>query len=196
MVRHLCQSDLYAQLAQVLGYFQADEAAADDQGLFGMILGDVGLDGHRVGDVPDSKDLLGGKAGNGRRGGVCAHGQNQGVVGFLIVFSGLEVPDGDGFLLRMDGYRFAVYPDVHTEPAVEALRCLQGQGRAIPDGAAQVIGEPAVGKGNVGPLFYNHNVCVFVQTAQPGRSRSAACHTADNQYFFLAHSKCSLSNDI
>ena len=77
----------------------------------------------------------------------------------------------------------ALHPHIHVETGVESLGGLQLQRLPLGDGAADVVGQAAVGKRDVLALFKQDDLGVFVVAAQPGSGAGAAGHTAHNQNF-------------
>ena len=54
----------------------------------------------------------------------------------------------------------------------------------MPDDVADVIGQSAVGKGNVLPSFEQNDPILLTQPAQAGRRRRTPCNTADDDDLF------------
>ncbi len=171
---------IHAQLPQVFRQLQTDEPAPRQHGGPGPVLPDKFLHAEGVLHRPQGEQLLQPDAGQSWLRGLRPGGENQLVIAFLEFLAGLQILDGDSFALRVESRDLVADPHLHPEAGEEALRRLKGQGLRVGDRTANVIGQAAVGIGNVpGPLKHD-DLRLFVQTAEPGRRRGASRHTAYN----------------
>ena len=184
MIGHLHNGHIQTGVQEVFGHFHANVAAADNDGLFALAESHhLVPDGVGVGDVAQGEDVGGLGALDGRHQGLGAGGENQLVIGFGVLPVLLEIVDGDGLPGTVDGHHLRQHPDVNAEPVVKALRRLQRQGALFGDLTADIVGQTAVGKGDVLAAFQQYNFAALIQTTQAGRSAGAAGHTADNHSF-------------
>ena len=183
MVGQLHNGHFQPGLFQVFRHFHTDIAAAYHNGAFGELFFHIVPDLDGVGNVPQGKHPRIVHPVHLGHQGCCAGGQNQLVIAFGVIFTGLDIVHGDLLFLRIDGGDFIPYPHIHIEPAVEALGCLESESRFLVDLTADVIGQAAVGKGDVLSPLEHDDLCLFIQTTQTGRRRSAASHATYNQNF-------------
>ena len=66
----------------------------------------------------------------------------------------------------------------NTEPGEKALRGLEGQRLRVFNDAADIIGQAAVGIGNVARPLKHHDLCLFIQSADAGRGGGTARYAA------------------
>ena len=181
----LDDGDIHPQLPQILRQLQADEAAAGQDGGLGVMGIDVVLDTEGVLYGAQGEQLLQPHAGKPGLGGLGAGREDQLVVGLLKFRPGLQILDGDGFFVRMEGGDLMSHPHIHPEAVKEALRRLEGQGLRVLDHPADVVGQAAVGVGDVPRPLKDHDLRLFVQPAQPGRRRGPSRYAADDDYLHV-----------
>ena len=189
LIRGLDQRDVKPCMRQVFRHFKADESAADHRGPCELPALHQRPDGVCVRDGPESADPLRVDPRNLRAQGRGAGGDHQIVVGLLVFSAGLQFPDRYGFCFPMDGHRLVANPHVHPEALCHQLRRHQKQGIAVSDHVSHVIGQSAVGIGNIGPALKKHDLPFSVQPAQPSRAACSACDAANDHgfAFFVAH---------
>lgn len=174
LVRQLNGRDVHSGVDQILHHLHADEAAAHHQGPGWLGLGQISLDGVAVRHVPQ-REYIGQ---NGTRE-VRAHGRRTGrehqfVVAFLIGLSAGELEDRHNLAGPIDGRHFALYAHFYVEPLLHGFRRLQEQLIPFLDGAADVIGQPAVCKRDVFSPFKQEDLRLFIQASQTGGGAGAA----------------------
>ena len=81
---------------------------------------------------------------------------------------------------RVDRRDLGLHPHVQVEPRLQALGGLQQQVAAVRDGAADVVGQAAVGERHVAAALEDDDLVGLVEPAQAGGSRCAAGHSADD----------------
>ena len=72
-----------------------------------------------------------------------------------------------------------------AEAGEKALRRLEGQGLGVLDDPADVIGQAAVGVGDVPGPLEDHDLRLFVQPPEPGRRRGPSRYAADDDYLHV-----------
>ena len=183
---HEC--DFQPGMAELLGHFDADESAADHDGCLRVI--GKRLDPVRVRNGPERVDERRVDAGDARtdRGGPC--GDHEFVVG-LLVFGSVASADRDRFSRTVNGHRLAFRADVDVEFAPHLFHCLDEQRVAAADRSADIVGEAAVGVGNILPALKKDDLSLFIQASEPCRAGRPAGNAADNyrfHRFLLFHS--------
>jgi hypothetical protein len=73
--------------------------------------------------------------------------------------------------------------DVQIELRVQAFGGLLEKPRPILDHPAEVVGQAAVGKGNVAALFQNDDLIFFRKAPKSRRGRGSPSHPAHNNDF-------------
>ena len=182
LVGGLHQGDLLAQLAQVLRGLQADEAAADDRHPLHVLIDHVVLQGGDVHHVADGEDV--GQVGaldGGGDDGPGAGREDQDVVALGVDAAVLDLLHLDGLGGAVDGEDLLAGAHVDVILFFELLRAHEDQLRALLDVAAQVVGQGAVGEGDVRSPLEDGDVRRLVQPTQTGSHRGPAGHTAHNQ---------------
>ena len=179
----LHHGDLQSPFRQIFRHFQTDEACADDGGSLGLGGFNMVIDGVGVRNVAQGKDVVFLHTRELGPDGGSAGGEDQLIIAFGVGFTGGVVPDGNGFRGGIHGQNLVVHPHIHIEAGMKGFGRLKLQLGTVGDGAADVVGQAAVGKGNEPAFLQQDNLGVFVITAQPGGSTSAAGDTADNQNF-------------
>jgi hypothetical protein len=81
----------------------------------------------------------------------------------------------------MDGGDLVPDPHVHPEAGEEALRRLERQVLGVLDDPADVVGQAAVGVGDIAGAFEDHDLRLFVQPADTSRSRGPSGYAANYQ---------------
>ena len=175
---------------QVLRHLQTDEAAAHHHG---------GLRPLPLQEVPDAEGVLHGTqgenalqvdAGQGRPDGLGPRGEDQLVIGLGVLAAILQAADGDGVLLGLHGENFVPDTDVDVEPGPKTLRGLEGQRPLVLDGPPDVVGQTAVGVGDISGPLQNDDLGLLVQAAQAGSGSGPSGHASDDNDF---HGVSSLS---
>ena len=196
VARPLHDGHVQPQLAQVLGHFQADEPAAAHHGRARALRIDEVLHREGVLDGAQGEKPVEPRAGKLRLGGSRAGREDELVVGLLEHLAGIQVAHGHHMALCVDGLHLVAGAHIHVEAGAEALRSLQGEGALIGDGAPDVVGQPAVGVGDVAGTLEYDDLGRLIEAPKPGRRRGAAGHASyDNDFhrtsllaFSLAHS--------
>ena len=165
----LDDGDFHPQLPQVLRQLQADEPASRQHGGPGAVGADVVLDAEGVLHSAQGKQLLQPHAGQPGLGGLGAGGEEKLVIGLLKFLPRLQVSHADRLPVRMEGGDLVAHPHIHPKAGEEALRRLEGQVRPVLDHPADVVGQAAVGVGDVSRPLKDHDFRCLVQPAQPGR---------------------------
>ena len=179
----LDDGDVQSQFSEIFRRFKADEAATCQNHGFWMFPFYKIPDGQGILHCAQSEQTVQAYTGKGRLHGLCPGGEEQLVIGFLKFLPGAQIPDGDCFALGMDRGYLMPYPHVDAEAPPKTLRCLEGQFCRILDDAADVIGEAAVGIGDVAGPLKDHHFRIFVQTADSRRGGGASRHAAHNDNF-------------
>ena len=192
LIEHLHHRHLQPGCVQVFGHFHADIPAADHHRGFGVLSVDEILDFIGVGDVAQRKHPVVPDAFDGRHHGLRAHGEDQLIVAFGISFARVLFEHGHGFPRAVDCNDLALHAYVHVEPGVKAFGRLQGEIVLIGNLAADVVRQPAVGKGDVITPLKHNDLGMLVEPAQPGRSGRAARNPAHDEYFLAFHGDCLL----
>ena len=172
--------DLQTQLPQILCHLQTDEAAAHHDGGPGLVPVDERFDPEGVLHGPQGEEPVAVHSGQVRPHRLCAGGQEELVVGFFKNGTRFQIFHGNGLFFGMDGGDLVADLHVDAEPPEEALRGLQGQLLRVLDDAADVIGQAAVGVGDVAGTLKNDDLGLLVQSADPCCRRGAARHAADD----------------
>ena len=106
--------------------------------------------------------------------------EDEGVVGDLLLDAGGEVAQGHAVSGRVDGHGLGPHAHVEPEPGPQRGRRLQEQRRPCLDDPAHVVGQAAVGEGDVATALHDDDPRGLVETAQPGRGGHAAGDAADD----------------
>ena len=186
LLRPLDDGDLHPQLPQVLRQFQPDEAAAGQHRGPGMFFLNIVFHAESALHRPQGEELLQPHAGETGPGWLRAGGENQFVIALLELPPRLQILDGDSFALRMNGGDLMTHPHIHPEAGEKALRRLERQGLRGLNGSADVIRQAAVGVGDIAGAFEDHDLRLLVQSAEPGRRRSASRYAADDDNFHVS----------
>ena len=104
---------------------------------------------------------------------------------FLKLLVALQVSDGHGLPLRMDGNDLMAHLHVYMEPGEEAFRGLEDQIRPIGNHITDIVWQTTVGIGDIPRALKNYDFCLLIQSANTGGSGSTACHTAHNDNFHV-----------
>ena len=176
LVGRLHEGDLHAEVHEVLGDLDPDEAAADDHGGAGAEGG--GDQGIGVLDVTQRQGAL--DAGDRRAHRVGTGGQHQGVVGQLEQLVDDEVAHHEHPAVAVDAYGLGVHTHVEAEATVQGRGRLQQQRRALLDDAPHVVGQAAVRVGDVATALDDGDLGVLEQSAQPGGRAHASGDASDD----------------
>ena len=173
------QGDVEPAFLELFGDLEADEARADHGHLLDRR--QLGEDAVHVLDVAEGMHALGADAGDvgderGRAGG-----EDQLIVGFVVFGAGDVVADAHGLLGAVDREGLMADADLDVEALLEHLGLRHEQLGAVLDRAAEVVGEAAVGEGDVGILLQHDDAGVFVQTTGARGGRGAAGDAADDE---------------
>ena len=175
----LDQRDLQAAFLQLFRYLQSDEAGADHRDL--LHRGQLGQDAVHVLDVAERMHALGAHARDvgderGRAGG-----EDQLVVGLIVFRACGMVADADGLLRAVDREGLMAHADVHIEALAEQFGLGHQQLGPVLDGAADVVGQAAVGEGDVRVLLQHDDAGVLVHPARTGGGGGSAGDAADDE---------------
>ena len=140
-------------MGQIFRHFQADVAAADDNGGFRLVADEKVFDFVGIGNIAQGKNALAVFRADLGAYWLSAGRKHQVIIAFLICLAILQVADGDGFALGMDGDGFGKHAYIHIETVVEAFGRLQHQIFFFSDDIANIVRKTAVGKRNVRPAF-------------------------------------------
>ena len=175
------------QQAQIFRQLDADEASADNYGRAAAGGDGLRADAERILHRAQRIDAGAVDAGQPRHNRPRARREDELVVALGVARAAVERADGDRLCRAVDGGRLLPQPHVDAETGIEALRRLQRQLRFVADGAADVIGQPAVGVGHIPRPLEHDDLRPLVQTAQPRRGRRAARHAADDDDLHLPY---------
>jgi glycosyltransferase involved in cell wall biosynthesis len=92
----------------------------------------------------------------------------------------LEVVHDHFFGHAINGHNLVLRAHVEVEFASQPLRCGDQQGLALGDGPADIIGQAAIGEGDVFAALKDDDLGLFIQAAQPRRGRRPAGHAPDD----------------
>ena len=181
LIRALHETDAQAEPAQVARDLEADEAAADHHGALHALR-------HltqtvRVRDGPERADpriVDARDRGPDRRG---AGGDHQLVIALLGKLSRVKILHRDALVLPVDGDRLAAC--AHVNAVLHAHRLGRCDEKGLPrfDHVAHMIGQTAVGVGDVFAPLQQDDLSRLVKAPQSGRAGRAACHPADDYRF-------------
>lgn len=169
-----------APVAQRLHHLDADVAPTDDHRTLGAGIR-LGLDGIHVGDVAQGEDA--GMDDPRDRGphGTRARGQHQLVVRLVELPAVSQILHQDSPGPPVYALDLVLGADVEVQEAPQIMGGDHQKLAAVPDGAADMVGQSAVGKGHVAVLLKNDDLGVLGQPPGPGRGRHAGGH-ADDDY--------------
>jgi hypothetical protein len=88
------------------------------------------------------------------------------------------------FVGAVDGGGFGERAHVEIEQGPQALGRLEREFRAVRDLTADVIGQAAVGEGNIGTTLDENDVRALGMAPRAGRGGGSAGHTADDDNGF------------
>jgi len=166
LVGEFDQSDIDIAFHQVLGHLDTDETTADDNGAFRMFRVDKFADLERV--RHGAQGVNTGQVNAFHRGAfrLGTRGQDQLVIGLGVGLAGLVVFDRDGLGCAVDLGDFGENAHVHVETLAHGLGRLDQQFVLGLDHVADIIGQAAVGIGNVFTLFKQDDFGLFIVAAQ------------------------------
>ena len=196
LFRALHDGDFHAQLPEVLGQFQSDEAAACQHCGFGVILIDVFFDAQGIFHGPESKEVINIRAGDRRLCRFCSGRQKQLVIAFFKFPAGFQIFHRNRILLWMNGSDFMMHLHGHLESGEKAFRGLEGQMVLMGDDLSNIIRQSAVCVGDKSGALKNDDLCLFVQPANSCSGGRSAGHAAYNHNFhvifppFLCRRQC------
>ncbi len=173
------EGDGFSEVGELFCHFEADEACADDGDAFGG--GGLAEDAVHVLEVSQGEDARVIDAGEGWAEGGGSGGEDEVVVGVVFFGAGGEVAEVDGFVFAVDAGGFGEGADFEVEELAEGVRGLEGEFGAVGDFAADVVGEAAVGEGDVGSAFDDDDAGFFGVAAGAGRGGSATGDAADDE---------------
>lgn len=179
--RHLDHVDMKTRLVEVLGHLQTDEPAADHHRTPGPLAKQILLDGIRVGHAAQREDAPVVDALDGRTQRFGTYREHQLVVGLRIEFARGQAPHLDQPLFTVDAHHLLLGADVDAEASGEPLDALHEEFVAVGNRSADVVGQSAVGIGDILPPLEKHDVRMLVHSAQTGRNGGSARHAPDNQ---------------
>ena len=177
LVAHFDHAHGRARGVQVFGHLQADETAAHHDGVPHRAAVHPGLDAVGVGHVAQRKHTRQVGPRQGRPHGRGPRRQQQ----FVVALGGggaVGRAHADGLCRRVDGHDLAARTHVDGKAAAEGLGRLHEQAVAPGYGAADVIGQAAVGIRDVFAALEHHDFRTFVHAAQTGGSRGSSGHAA------------------
>ena len=189
LIGQLQQRDGDAAAAEVFGHFQADVAAADHHRASDAAVVDPGVDAINVVHVSHGEDSGQVDAGQRRPQRLGPGGEHQGVVPLDRDGPGGDVVYLDRLVLAVDVADFVPRADLDIEEVAESLGRGHQQASAVADGAADVVGQAAVGEGDVAAPLEDVDFRPFVHASQPRRARRPAGHAADDQHTFASHDR-------
>ena len=131
------------------------------------------LDAVHVLQVPQGEDARQVDAGQRRADRGRTGGQDQLVVGFLVLPARSEVTDLDLLRRPVDRLHGGPHPHVELEAGPQALRRDDQQLVPFGDLAAEVVGQAAVGERHVRPPLEQDDLGVFRKTTGTGGCRCA-----------------------
>ena len=136
-----------ALFSQVLSHLKANESGSDDSARyrFMFLYKIIYCIGIRY--VPQGKYMILPYPGNARLDRSCSRRKYKFVIAFLIGF--FPMPYNHALFLRVHGYHLAVHTHIHVKTCMETLRGLKLQGILVRNHAADIIGQTAVGIGNI-----------------------------------------------
>ncbi len=177
------ETDFQSGHAKVLGHLQADKAPSDNGGAFRRFFPDIPFDVVRILHIPQSENPFALDPRPFRDYGQGSGRKNQLVVAFLVNVAVYAFPHPDKFLFRNDFHRFRKGAYVHAEALGKAGNALDEQFLPLGDGFTDIIGQSAVGVGNIRPFFYQNDLGLLVHPTQPRRHACSARHTANDNDF-------------
>ena len=181
LVGGLHQGHVLAGVDQVFGHLQADEAAAHHGHVLYAVGVDITLDGGDIHHVADGEHLLAVGAGDGPgHDGAGPRGEDQHVIALGVGGAVGPVLHRHRLGRAVDGDHLGLHPHVDVVVALELLRIHHQQPLAAGHHAAEVVGQGAVGEGDVGAPLENGNAGALVQPPHPGGRRGSAGHAADH----------------
>ena len=170
---------LHAQFDEILGQFEADEAGADhDHSLRGSV--HPGLDTVDIVEVAEREHVRQVDARNRRPQWSGTRGEDQRVVGLVILAARVEILHSHRFALPVDRLHARPRADVESEPLPQQLRLGHEELVTRGDLAADVVGQAAIGKRHVGPAFEHHDLRILGEPPRPCRRRCPSCYATDD----------------
>ena len=145
----------------------------------------VFLDAQRILHRAQGEQLIDTGAGKPGLRGLCAGGEDQLVVALLEFHACLQIFYGDGFAFRLDSRDLMTDFHDHTEAGEKALRGLESQLFRIPDHVADIVGQTAVGIGDISGTLKHNDLRRLVQPPDSCRGCSASRHAAYNYHFHV-----------
>lgn len=172
-------------VVQVLGHLQADVTGPDHDRpyrlaapglLLGQVLVDPGFDAVHIADATQRLDRRVVDTGQRWANRDGAGGQRQVLVVLGVLGAGIDLADRHGAGPGVDADDLGTDPHVDVERVAQALRSLQEQPIAVGDHLADVIGQTAVGEGDVVSALEDDDLGGLIEPAGAGRDRGAGGH--------------------
>ncbi len=118
---------------------------------------------------------------DGRDEGAGSGCEDELVVRHLVALAGVEICDGDGLGLAVDGGDLRAHAHLDAEATQEQLGLGDQELVAVLDLATKVVGQAAVGEGHVRVALEDDDLGVLVHAAGAGGGRGATGHAADDK---------------
>ena len=119
----------------------------------------------------------------GRQDRLCPGREQELIVGLLIRSSRGKFAYRDRLARTVDGDRLVSDARIHAVARIEGLRRLQGQILLVRDRAAHIVGQPAVGVGDIPRALEHDDLGTLIKTADARRGGRAARDPSDDDNF-------------
>ena len=194
LVAALDHGDPLARAHEVLRNLDSHEAAADHAHATDVVAVHVRLERANVGHVAHREDVVGVGPRDGRHDWRGARGEDQLVVGLVVLATRCQVTHANGLGLAIDRDGLAPYANLDVVLPLELLGSHQYQAVAVGHDSTQVVRQRTVGEGDVLATLQHDDSGMRVQAphARGGR-RSTRDTTNDHKLHQFLPSRASLA---
>ena len=183
LIQGFYDGNCHTPVGQVFRHFKADKAAAHHHRPFGPFHIEPGLNAIHIGHRAEGENSFQVQAGYGRSDRFSAGGENQGIIGFGIGFAGFPFNQGYGFMCPVNGGSLSGYPYINMKGLIEFFGGHYEELFPLRDHSSCIVGQTAVGIGNVISPFYQDDFRMLIISTKPGRGGGPAGNAADDNVF-------------
>ena len=183
VVAALNERDVNAPPREVFRRLQSDKSAAHDDRRAGLVPRNEVVQGEGIFHRAERKHARVRRLRRRGNHGLCAGREEQFIVVLLVRPARREVAHRHAPARAVDLHRLVSHTHVYAVAREKGLRRLERERVLFPDRAAHIIGQSAVGVGDVPRAFEHDDLGALVQPADARRGSRAARNAADNDNF-------------
>ena len=179
----LDERDAHAAACEIFRRLQPDEPAAHDDRRLRLLPDDVVVHGEGIFHRAQGKDAPIFRLRSGRQDGLCPGREQELIIMLLVRSARCQFAHRDHSARAVDGNRLMPDARVHAVARIEGLRRLQGQIVLVRDRAAHIIGQPAVGIGDIPRTLKHDDLGTLVKATDARRGSRTARDPSDDDNF-------------